>query len=63
MAHNLLLTLSVRYWQEFQDTLSKVMDANIYVFDAQGNPFSQFSLPNELCADIIKGKRSQTVHV
>ncbi len=56
MASNLLLTLSVRYWQEFQNTLSKVMDANIYVFDAQGNPFSQFSLPIELCRDTNKGK-------
>ncbi|HBT47490.1 MAG TPA: GGDEF domain-containing protein [Peptococcaceae bacterium] len=56
MANNLLLTLSVRYWQEFQDTLSKVMDANIYIFDAQGNPFSQFSLPIELCREINKGE-------
>jgi len=56
LANNLLLTLSVRYWQEFQDTLSKVMDANIYIFDAQGNPFSQFSLPIELCREINKGE-------
>lgn len=32
------------------------MEANIYIFDAQGNPFSQFSLPTELCQDINKGK-------
>lgn len=56
MANNLLLTLSVKYWQEFQDTLSRVMGANIYVFDAQSNPFSQFSLPVELCRDINKGE-------
>lgn len=56
MAQNLLLTLSLRYWQEFQDTLSKVMEANVYVFDVQGNPFSQFSLPKELCVETNEGK-------
>ncbi|RPF49655.1 diguanylate cyclase (GGDEF)-like protein [Thermodesulfitimonas autotrophica] len=56
MHPNLLLNVSVKYWQDFQDTLAKAINANIYIFDAKGTPFSRFSLPIKLCEDINKGK-------
>ncbi|GAW91366.1 GGDEF domain-containing protein [Calderihabitans maritimus] len=56
MPTNLLLSVSVKYWQEFQDTLAKVMDANIYIFDINGGSFSRFSLPVELCQEVNKGR-------
>jgi diguanylate cyclase (GGDEF)-like protein/putative nucleotidyltransferase with HDIG domain len=56
MHPHLLLNVSVRYWQDFQDTLAKAINANIYIFDAKGTPFSRFSLPIKLCEDINKGK-------
>jgi diguanylate cyclase (GGDEF)-like protein len=55
MPTNLLLSLSVRYWQDFQDTLAKVLDANIYIFDANGGSFSQFSRPVALCQEVNRG--------
>ncbi|NPV27057.1 MAG: GGDEF domain-containing protein [Firmicutes bacterium] len=54
MPTNLLLSISVKYWQDFQDTLAKVMDANIYIFDAKGGSFSRFSRPVELCQELNK---------
>lgn len=39
MPTNLLLSVSLKYWQDFQDTLAKAMDTNIYIFDANANPF------------------------
>lgn len=56
MPTNLLLSISVKYWQDFQDTLAKVMDANIYIFDVNGGSFSRFSLPVELCQEVNKGR-------
>ncbi|CEP68783.1 Adenylyl cyclase class-3/4/guanylyl cyclase [Moorella glycerini] len=55
MPTNLLLSISVKYWQDFQDTLAKVMDANIYIFDVNGGSFSRFSRPVELCQEVNKG--------
>jgi len=55
MPANLLLSISLKYWQDFQDTLAKVMDANIYIFDANGGSFSRFSRPVELCQEVNKG--------
>jgi diguanylate cyclase (GGDEF)-like protein len=52
---NLLLSVPVRYWQDFQDTLARATNANIYIFDANGAPFSRFSLPAELCQEVNKG--------
>lgn len=56
MTQNLLLSISVNYWQEFQDTLARVMDANLYVLDVNGNFFSQFSKPLELCQKVNDGE-------
>jgi len=56
MPTNLLLNISVKYWQEFQDTLAKVMDTNIYIFDINGGSFSRFSLPVESCREVNKGR-------
>ncbi|MBO8128876.1 MAG: sensor domain-containing diguanylate cyclase [Peptococcaceae bacterium] len=56
MPTSLLLSISVKYWQDFQDTLAKVMDANIYIFDVNGGSFSLFSLPVELCQEVNKGR-------
>ncbi len=56
MPANLLLNISVKYWQDFQDTLAKIMNTNIYIFDVNGGSFSQFSLPIELCQEINKGR-------
>jgi len=55
MPANLLLSVSLKYWQDFQDTLAKVMDANIYIFDINGGSFSQFSQEVELCKKVNKG--------
>jgi diguanylate cyclase (GGDEF)-like protein len=55
MPTDLLLSISVKYWQDFQDTLAKVMDANIYIFDVKGGSFSRFSRPVELCQEVNKG--------
>ncbi len=55
MPTNLLLSISVKYWQDFQDTLAKVMDVNIYIFDVRGGSFSRFSHPVELCQELNKG--------
>jgi len=55
MPTNLLLNISVKYWQDFQDTLAKVMDANVYIFDVTGGSFSRFSLPVELCKQVNRG--------
>ncbi len=60
MPTNLLLSVSLKYWQDFQDTLAKVMDANIYIFDINGGSFSQFSRDVELCLKVNKGKKSAT---
>lgn len=49
MIHSLPVMVSVRYWQDFQDTLANVMKVNIYVLDAEGRPFSRFSRPPEVC--------------
>lgn len=57
MPTNLLLSVSVKYWQDFQDTLAKVMDASIYIFDANGSSFSQFSQPIELCQKVNRGEK------
>lgn len=57
MTSNLLLNLSLKYWQDFQDTLAKVMNANIYIFDINGGSFSQFSRDVELCQKVNKGKK------
>lgn len=56
MPTNLLLNISVKYWQDFQDTLANVMDANIYILDTNGGFFSKFSLPVELCREVNKGR-------
>lgn len=56
MHTNLLLSVPVRYWQDFQDTLARATNANIYIFDANGAPFSRFSLPAELCQEVNKGR-------
>ncbi|NSW90617.1 MAG: diguanylate cyclase [Firmicutes bacterium] len=55
MPANLLLSVSLKYWQDFQDTLARVMDANIYIFDINGGSFSQFSREVELCKKVNKG--------
>jgi len=57
MPTNLLLSLSLKYWQDFQDTLAKVMDANIYIFDINGGAFSQFSRDVELCRKVNDGRK------
>lgn len=57
MPANLLLNVSLKYWQEFQDALARVMDANIYIFDINGEPFSQFSHDVELCQEVNNGKK------
>lgn len=56
MHPNLFLNISVRYWQDFQDTLAKAINTNIYIFDANVTPFSHFSLPVEICQDVNGGK-------
>jgi diguanylate cyclase (GGDEF)-like protein len=53
---NLLLSVSLKYWQDFQDTLARVMDANIYLFDINGGSFSRFSREVELCKKVNKGE-------
>ncbi|MBO8153940.1 GGDEF domain-containing protein [Thermovirga sp.] len=55
MQTDLLLSVSLRYWQDFQDTLAEVVDANIYVFDAKGNIFSSFSKDVAPCKKINQG--------
>jgi len=55
MPTNLLLSISVKNWQGFQDTLAKVMDTNIYIFDVNGASFSRFSMPVELCKQVNRG--------
>lgn len=55
MQTNLLLTISLRYWQDFQDTLAKISNANIYLFDIQGKQFSNFSMPPEICKKVNNG--------
>ena len=55
MQTELLLSVSLRYWQDFQDALAEVADANIYVFDAKGNIFSRFSKDVEPCTRINQG--------
>ncbi|WP_425057907.1 hypothetical protein SCACP_24740 [Sporomusa carbonis] len=55
MPANLLLSVSLKYWQDFQDTLAKVMDANIYILDINGGAFSQFSRDVELCRKMNNG--------
>lgn len=57
MPANLLLSVSLKYWQDFQDTLARVMDANIYIFDINGSSFSQFSREAELCRNVNKGEK------
>ncbi|AYO29407.1 diguanylate cyclase [Biomaibacter acetigenes] len=57
MPTNLLLSVSLKYWQDFQDTLARIMDANIYIFDTNGNSFSQFSREPELCQNVNKGEK------
>ncbi|MDK2820857.1 MAG: hypothetical protein PWP31_822 [Clostridia bacterium] len=55
MPASLLLSVSLKYWQDFQDTLAKVMDANIYIFDINGGSFSRFSREVELCRKVNEG--------
>jgi len=57
MPANILLSVSLKYWQDFQDTLAEVMDANIYIFDINGGSFSQFSRDVELCQKVNKGEK------
>lgn len=57
MPTNLLLSVSLKYWQDFQDTLAKVMNTNIYIFDASANPFSKFSQRIGVCQDVNKGNK------
>ncbi|WP_338832960.1 hypothetical protein MHLNE_17750 [Moorella humiferrea] len=57
MPTNLLLSISLKYWQDFQDTLAEVMRATIYIFDVNGGSFSRFSRPVELCQQINKGSK------
>ncbi|HHW01944.1 MAG TPA: diguanylate cyclase [Thermoanaerobacterales bacterium] len=57
MPTNLLLSVSLKYWQDFQDTLARVMDANIYIFDTNGSSFSHFSREAELCRNVNKGEK------
>lgn len=57
MPANLLLSVSLKYWQDFQDTLARVMDANIYIFDINGGSFSRFSRDVELCKNVNKGEK------
>ncbi|EIW00621.1 diguanylate cyclase [Thermoanaerobacter siderophilus] len=57
MPTNLLLNISLKYWQDFQDTLAKVMGTNIYIFDVNGNPFSEFSQKVEVCQNVNNGNK------
>lgn len=57
MPTNLLLSVSLKYWQDFQDTLAKAMNTNIYIFDTNANPFSKFSQQVEVCQDVNKGNK------
>ncbi|WP_083931474.1 MULTISPECIES: PocR ligand-binding domain-containing protein [unclassified Caldicellulosiruptor] len=57
MPTNLLLSVSLKYWQDFQDTLAKATNTNIYIFDANANPFSKFSQQVEVCKDVNEGNK------
>lgn len=52
MPTNLLLSISLKYWQDFQDTLAKVTDSNVYIFDVSGSSFSRLSRPPKLCQEV-----------
>ncbi|NSW75834.1 MAG: diguanylate cyclase [Candidatus Atribacteria bacterium] len=56
MASGILLNIPLKYWQDFQDAIAKVSNANIYIFDTNGNIFSNFSQDIEVCQKINKGK-------
>ncbi|SHH17059.1 GGDEF domain-containing protein [Thermosipho atlanticus] len=54
MSTNLSLVVSMKYWQDFQDSLARVIDSNIYVFNSNGGLFSKFSKSFEICRQVNK---------
>lgn len=56
MPTNILLSIPLKYWQDFQDSLVKISNMNIYVFDASGKPFSAFSQDVATCQSVNKGR-------
>lgn len=59
MPTNILLSIPLKYWQDFQDSLAKISNTNIYVFDASGKPFSAFSQDVATCQSVNKGRAIQ----
>lgn len=52
----LLLNLPLRYWQDFQDALSRAGNASIYLINAEGVPFSRLSQKTEPCIQVNQGE-------
>lgn len=51
-----LLNLPLRYWQGFQDALSRAGNASIYLINAEGVPFSRLSQKIEPCTQVNQGE-------
>lgn len=56
MTTNILLNIPLRYWQDFQDSIARISNTNIYVFDVNGKAFSNFSQDVETCQRVNEGK-------
>lgn len=56
MSANILLSIPLKYWQDFQDSLAKISNTNIYVFDINGKPFSAFSQDVATCQSVNKNR-------
>ena len=59
MTTDFFLSLPLKYWQDFQDAISKATDSNVYLIDGAGIPFSKFSQDISPCVKINEGKRIQ----
>ncbi|MGQ9623458.1 MAG: PocR ligand-binding domain-containing protein [Candidatus Caldatribacteriaceae bacterium] len=52
---NLLLSVPLRNWQDFQNTLAHSTGMAMCLFGADGSPFSSFSQPPEGCLSTLQG--------
>ena len=59
MPTDFLLHLPLKYWQDFQNAISKATDSCVYIVDKAGNPFSELSQDISPCIKINEGKRIQ----